>query len=160
MDNECVEMDLSTRPRDPPAADSCKVRVAKSVFSIRSLVDLGDAGEKLEDVEGAVLQCDSRLLNKDFRRRRDVNQRPKINLDFFVKKLKGAKKVFYNLNVPFEDEKRDDPERKARREAFLKKRKEFYSDYKKVQQAKVLIMREEYGCDMDVGVTAIGNCVS
>ncbi|KAK9729951.1 hypothetical protein QE152_g15636 [Popillia japonica] len=39
------------------APDSCKVRVAKSVFSIRSLVDLGDGSEKLEDGEAAVIQC-------------------------------------------------------------------------------------------------------
>lgn len=57
MDSECVEMDLSTRPREPQAPDSCKVRVAKSVFSIRSLVDLGDGSEKLEDGEAAVIQC-------------------------------------------------------------------------------------------------------
>lgn len=51
MDSECVEMDLSTRPRDRIAQDGCKMRVAKSVFSIRSLVDLGDGSEKYEDGE-------------------------------------------------------------------------------------------------------------
>ncbi|RZC38073.1 hypothetical protein BDFB_013489 [Asbolus verrucosus] len=46
MDSECVEMDLSTRQRDGAHQDNaCKMRVAKSVFSIRSLVDLGDAAE-------------------------------------------------------------------------------------------------------------------
>ncbi|XP_022910005.1 homeobox protein aristaless-like [Onthophagus taurus] len=47
---ECLEMDLSTnRQRDQQAPDSCKVRVAKSVFSIRSLVDIGEGGEKSEE---------------------------------------------------------------------------------------------------------------
>lgn len=53
MDSGGVEMDLSTRPRDHPAQDSCKMRVAKSVFSIRSLVDLGDAAEKVDEHESA-----------------------------------------------------------------------------------------------------------
>ncbi|KYB27272.1 aristaless isoform X1 [Tribolium castaneum] len=47
MDSECVEMDLSTRQRDPQ--DNAKMRVAKSVFSIRSLVDLGDAADAPDD---------------------------------------------------------------------------------------------------------------
>lgn len=51
MDNECVEMDLSTRQREPQLADNCKMRVAKSVFSIRSLVDLGDGSEKADAEE-------------------------------------------------------------------------------------------------------------
>lgn len=42
-----VEMDLSTRSRE----EACKMRVAKSVFSIRSLVDLGDAADKSEQRE-------------------------------------------------------------------------------------------------------------
>ncbi|XP_017774894.1 PREDICTED: homeobox protein aristaless-like isoform X2 [Nicrophorus vespilloides] len=45
MESECLEMDLSTRPKE----ENCK-RVAKSVFSIRSLVDLGDNGEKNNDM--------------------------------------------------------------------------------------------------------------
>jgi hypothetical protein len=51
MDSECVEMDLSTRQRDGVAHqdNGCKMRVAKSVFSIRSLVDLGDAGETVDN---------------------------------------------------------------------------------------------------------------
>lgn len=47
MDSECVEMDLSTRPRDELLDNSCKMRVAKSVFSIRSLVDVGDTKDML-----------------------------------------------------------------------------------------------------------------
>lgn len=47
MDSECVEMDLSTRPRDELLDNNCKMRVAKSVFSIRSLVDVGDTKEML-----------------------------------------------------------------------------------------------------------------
>lgn len=45
MDSGGVEMDLSTRSRD----EACKMRVAKSVFSIRSLVDLGDGAEKSDE---------------------------------------------------------------------------------------------------------------
>lgn len=51
MESECVEMDLSTRPRDRMPQEGCKMRVAKSVFSIRSLVDLGDGSEKYEEGE-------------------------------------------------------------------------------------------------------------
>lgn len=43
-----TEMDLTTRPRDGVPPENCKMRVAKSVFSIRSLVDLGDAAEKFD----------------------------------------------------------------------------------------------------------------
>lgn len=54
--NACaVEMDLTTsRPREPqpPGADGCKARAAKSVFSIRSLVDLADNGEPVENING------------------------------------------------------------------------------------------------------------
>lgn len=49
MESECVEMDLTTRPRERVQQEGCKMRVAKSVFSIRSLVDIGDGTEKLED---------------------------------------------------------------------------------------------------------------
>lgn len=49
MESECVEMDLSTRSRATPQQENCKMRVAKSVFSIRSLVDLGDGTEKFEE---------------------------------------------------------------------------------------------------------------
>lgn len=59
--NGCaVEMDLTTaaRPRDP-GPDQCKSRAAKSVFSIRSLVDLGDAGEQHGDHSG---QMDSKCF--------------------------------------------------------------------------------------------------
>lgn len=49
MESECVEMDLSTRSRDRTTSqENCKMRVAKSVFSIRSLVDVGDGTEKFE----------------------------------------------------------------------------------------------------------------
>lgn len=48
MDSECVEMDLSTRQRDP-VQDNAKMRVAKSVFSIRSLVDVGDPADAPDD---------------------------------------------------------------------------------------------------------------
>lgn len=51
MDGECLEMDLTTRARDVPAEISCKMRMAKSVFSIRSLVDLGENGQKVEEKE-------------------------------------------------------------------------------------------------------------
>lgn len=49
MESECVEMDLSTRSRERTTSqENCKMRVAKSVFSIRSLVDVGDGTEKFE----------------------------------------------------------------------------------------------------------------
>ncbi|XP_018324540.1 homeobox protein aristaless-like [Agrilus planipennis] len=55
MDGKCVEMDLSTRPREMVSpGDNCKMRVAKSVFSIRSLVDLGDNSEKMDGEAEAV----------------------------------------------------------------------------------------------------------
>lgn len=46
-------MDLSTTPRRPPdgVADHQKTRVAKSVFSIRSLVDVEDSVFAANDVE-------------------------------------------------------------------------------------------------------------
>lgn len=49
MESECVEMDLSTRSRERTSQENCKMRVAKSVFSIRSLVDVGDGTEKLDE---------------------------------------------------------------------------------------------------------------
>lgn len=49
MDGECLEMDLTMRTRDDtPQEISCKMRMAKSVFSIRSLVDLGENGQQLD----------------------------------------------------------------------------------------------------------------
>lgn len=52
MDSECLEMDLTMKARDDtPHEISCKMRMAKSVFSIRSLVDLGENGQKLEEQE-------------------------------------------------------------------------------------------------------------
>ncbi|KAF5306660.1 hypothetical protein FQA39_LY08849 [Lamprigera yunnana] len=54
-----IEMDLTMRSRDGVPPDACKMRVAKSIFSIRSLVDLGDAADKTErDSE------DGRILNE------------------------------------------------------------------------------------------------
>lgn len=48
MDTNCIEMDLSTRSREVATSEAgCKVRVAKSVFSIRSLVDLADTTDKV-----------------------------------------------------------------------------------------------------------------
>lgn len=92
----------------------------------------------------------NRLSNRDFRRPRAIDKETKVNLDFIVKKLKGAKKVLYKLDVPLEDDKQDDPERQARREEFLRKRKQFYTDFKKVQQAKCLLQEEELrGLDAD-----------
>ncbi|KAF5303038.1 hypothetical protein FQR65_LT08367 [Abscondita terminalis] len=43
-----LEMDLTMRSRDGAPPDACKMRVAKSIFSIRSLVDLGDTIDKTE----------------------------------------------------------------------------------------------------------------
>lgn len=54
-----IEMDLSTRPRDGISQDGCKVRVAKSVFSIRSLVDLGD--NNAEKIDGCIE--DQQMIN-------------------------------------------------------------------------------------------------
>lgn len=52
MDGQCLEMDLTMRSRDEtPQEISCKMRMAKSVFSIRSLVDLGENGQQLEEKE-------------------------------------------------------------------------------------------------------------
>lgn len=52
MDSECVEMDLTTKTREEtPHEISCKMRMAKSVFSIRSLVDLGENAQNLEETE-------------------------------------------------------------------------------------------------------------
>lgn len=56
MDSECMEMDLSTRQREVvPQENGCKMRVAKSVFSIRSLVDLGE-GAEVDNGEGSPQQ--------------------------------------------------------------------------------------------------------
>lgn len=54
MESECMEMDLTTRhhQRDAVSQENGaggKMRVAKSVFSIRSLVDLSENGEHLEN---------------------------------------------------------------------------------------------------------------
>lgn len=56
MGSECLEMDLTTtRQRDAVSQENgAKMRVAKSVFSIRSLVDLSENGERLEDRENGV----------------------------------------------------------------------------------------------------------
>lgn len=52
MDKSGIEMDLSTRSRE----EACnKMRVAKSVFSIRSLVDLGDGTEKTEENDESMM---------------------------------------------------------------------------------------------------------
>ncbi|KAG5886769.1 hypothetical protein JTB14_007403 [Gonioctena quinquepunctata] len=63
MDSECLEMDLSTRQRDAPQQDpSCKIRAAKSVFSIRSLVDLGEVGGNMGAVSNGSSICESARL--------------------------------------------------------------------------------------------------
>lgn len=82
---------------------------------------------------------------REFRRSQADKETKLVNLDLIAKKLKGGKKVLYKLDVPLEEEK-EDPERKAKRDAFLKKRKQFYTDYRQVQLAKVLIKQEE-SCD-------------
>lgn len=82
---------------------------------------------------------------REFRRSQSDKETKLVNLDLIAKKLKGGKKVLYKLDVPLEEEK-EDPERKAKRDAFLKKRKQFYTDYRQVQLAKVLIKQEE-SCD-------------
>lgn len=54
---ECVEMDLSTTTRAHDVVQhhqENKMRVAKSVFSIRSLVDLGDNTDRI--INGELLQ--------------------------------------------------------------------------------------------------------
>lgn len=52
MNVECIEMDLTTRARENgPQEINCKMRMAKSVFSIRSLVDLGENGQQLDEKE-------------------------------------------------------------------------------------------------------------
>lgn len=45
-------MDLSTKPQEEEltSQENYKLRAAKSVFSIRSLVDIGEAIENLENV--------------------------------------------------------------------------------------------------------------
>lgn len=57
--NGCgLEMDLTTsRPREG-SMDACKSRQAKSVFSIRSLVDLGDNSE-----HGGIRDSDRKCFN-------------------------------------------------------------------------------------------------
>lgn len=50
MDGECTKMDLTTRARDVGSQEiGCKMRMAKSVFSIRSLVDLGENAHALDE---------------------------------------------------------------------------------------------------------------
>ncbi|KAK4879032.1 hypothetical protein RN001_007178 [Aquatica leii] len=56
-----LEMDLTMRSRDGVPPDACKMRVAKSIFSIRSLVDLGDAAEKTEGNNTE----DGRIVNEE-----------------------------------------------------------------------------------------------
>lgn len=51
MDGGGNEMDLTTRNRELPAQDSCKMRIAKSIFSIRSLVNLNENAEGVETNE-------------------------------------------------------------------------------------------------------------
>lgn len=51
MDAQCLEMDLTMRRDETPQEISCKMRMAKSVFSIRSLVDLGENGQQVEGKE-------------------------------------------------------------------------------------------------------------
>lgn len=58
-------MDLTTKTRDAASSEiSCKLRTAKSVFSIRSLVDLGENGQKAEDT-GNELEVNGKKLIVD-----------------------------------------------------------------------------------------------
>lgn len=84
-------------------------------------------------------------LRREFRKPKH-DKDPKINLEHIVKKIRGTKKVLYKLDVPLvdeEEEEKEDPEKKAKREAFLRKRKQFYTDYRNVQLARELIKQEE-----------------
>lgn len=65
-----AEMDLTTHSRDAVQAEACKMRVAKSVFSIRSLVDLGEVAEKLD---GSME--DKQILNEG---KKNLNSLPAI----------------------------------------------------------------------------------